>query len=530
MRYRLLFFCFLTCSLCAFGGPKAKQHLPGFPLLETPSVFVGNIDDVRFALFIEKSEPDGIEGHYMRLEGPVSDTLPFRMILEGNEAHAYYRSEEETYLTRDFQFDTLLTLQETPLSHFAGAGFYFERLEPTPFERYESRRYVDSLFTVTTIPNIQYGKAEGYWTEMRDNVNVIDKILKMQDVGRERPLTLNLDLYLPENDPVAKRPLVMLLHGGSFYFGTKDDKAITKWCQHLTSLGYVTASVNYRMGFNLNVASIERAGYRALQDAHAAMRYLVAHQEEYGIDTSLLFIGGTSAGSIISLNLAFMTNETRPESSYDNDRLSFTDLGDIEDSGNNLKTDFHLKGVVDMWGGISDIEMLKGHKEPILAFHGDADDVVPYDYGYPFEAAGVFNRLLVNKMYGSSCIEEYAIGQGQQVRLFTFDGYKHSPHVDPRTKEFNNNFYFIQREMSSFFHELVNNETAEIIEDNGYYTLDPQPLKSCWKVEGGLIRETEGQGVHVVWMGNAPQHTLTVSALLSQGIDVYETHTITIHH
>lgn len=58
----------------------------------------------------------------------------------------------------------------------------------------------------------------------------------------------------------------------------------------------MTASIDYRIGFLPTMASIGRAGYRAVQDAHAATRCLVAHQEEYGIDTSMIFVGGASAG------------------------------------------------------------------------------------------------------------------------------------------------------------------------------------------------------------------------------------------
>ncbi|MCQ2307587.1 MAG: alpha/beta hydrolase [Bacteroidales bacterium] len=61
------------------------------------------------------------------------------------------------------------------------------------------------------------------------------------------------------------------------------------------------------MGFLPFKRNIKRAGYAAIQDAHAAMRYLVENQSVYGIDTSMMFVGGTSAGATTALHLAFMT-------------------------------------------------------------------------------------------------------------------------------------------------------------------------------------------------------------------------------
>jgi hypothetical protein len=315
----------------------------------------------------------------------------------------------------------------------------------------------------------------------------------------------------------------MLIHGGAFYFGSKDDKSITQWCRHLASSGYVTASIDYRMGFLPTMASIERAGYRAVQDAHAAMRFLVSHHEEYGIDTSLLFVGGASAGAITTLNLAFMTNETRPE--YTHGTLLLPDLGDIETCGNDIHADFHIKGIIDMWGAMPDTSLMHDRNIPILAFHGDADDIVPYGYDYPFGIAGLLKTMLVDKMYGSSCIVDRAIKLGHKAHLVTFGGYKHSPHVNPSTKALNDNFFVIQEMMSDFFFDIVTPQKPEIVEENDHYYLKPYPLQASWKVDGGVILDSNGNSIEVAWIGNAPQHSITVSTLLPYGLGLNTTQT-----
>ena len=311
-------------------------------------------------------------------------------------------------------------------------------------------RYREPQFSVKTKYGIPFAEVNGYWTTLEENTYSAEKIFKMGQATTERTLDLRLDLYLPKNDTLTHRPLIMLMHGGSFYYGSRKDNAIIQWCRHFASLGYVTASIDYRIGFVPSMQNIERAGYRALQDAHAALRFLVANQEKYGIDTSLIFVGGTSSGAITALNLAYLTNETRPVSTYD--------LGNIETSGNNLTNEFSIKGIVDMWGAITDTCLMKGHQESILAFHGDADNTVSYGYDYPLGIAGDIRKLLTNKMYGSYCIVNYAKKHGQKAKLYTLKGLGHAPHKDRMTLELNKNFYFIQDKMTEFLYQIIEQE------------------------------------------------------------------------
>ena len=147
----------------------------------------------------------------------------------------------------------------------------------------------------------------------------------------------------------------------------------------------MTVSIDYRIGFLPTKASIGRAAYRAVQDAHAAMRFLVAHHEEFGIDTTMIFVGGTSSGAVTALNLAFLTNEMRP--GYTHKGFMRSELGDIDTCGNAFKNHFRIRGLVEMWGALPDTAMMKSRNVPILAIHGDADKVMPYVYGYPFDVA-----------------------------------------------------------------------------------------------------------------------------------------------
>ena len=176
-----------------------------------------------------------------------------------------------------------------------------------------------------------------------------------------------------------------------------------------------------------------------------------------------------------------------------------------------------------MWGAMPDTSLLHTRNIPILAFHGDADDIVPYDYNYPFGIAGPLKTLLVEPMFGSSCIVDHALKLGRQAHLVTFSGFKHSPHVHPTTKAFNENFFVIQDLMSDFFYDIVVPQKPEIVEEKGRYYVRPYPLETSWQVEGGVILSSQNNAVEVAWIQNAPRRTLTVSVLMPYGVGITET-------
>lgn len=529
MRRFFITIAFLSVTAHLFGGipdydPLLFFKKVYFPVIETPAVFTSTVHGRNFLIFIEHSDSLNIKGHYMSLDKAIGDTLPFRLEAKGRNAKIYYNSTKETFRPRVKSMDGLHAEGYARLSVFGSASFRFQIHKIPDFLNFENNRYHDTLFLVEETPNIPYARVPGFWSELGDETTVNDKIFQMSQAVYESPLDLHLDVFMPKNDTLPKHPLVMLIHGGAFYFGSKDDTSITRWCQHLASQGYVTASIDYRIGFLPTMASIGRAGYRAVQDAHAAMRFLVSHQEEYGIDTSMIFVGGASAGSITALNLTFMTNETRPE--YTHSGFLRPDLGDIDTCGNAIKANFRIRGLVDMWGAMPDTALMRGHDIPIIAFHGDADNIVPYDYDYPFGIAGGLKTMLVEKMYGSSCIVDCAIKQGYKAQLVTFSGFKHSPHVDPETKELNDNFFIIQNMMSDFFYDIVAPEKFEIVEKDSYYSVYPQPLATSWQVEGGVILDERENFVEVAWIRNAPKRSITASMTMPYGIGLNTTKTI----
>lgn len=95
--------------------------------------------------------------------------------------------------------------------------------------------------------------------------------------------SLKLDLYLPVDSSDA--PLVVWIHGGGWQKGSKDGCEI-KW---LADRGFAVASISYRL--------TDKAQFPAqIHDCKAAVRWLRAHGEEYGINCDKVAVAGSSAG------------------------------------------------------------------------------------------------------------------------------------------------------------------------------------------------------------------------------------------
>ena len=147
-------------------------------------------------------------------------------------------------------------------------------------------RYRDAVFTAVDRTNdIQYGSAP-------DRAG--------------NPEALKLDLYQPSGDTIAKRPVLIWIHGGGFIQGDKASGSTI--ATYFAKLGYVTASINYRLlapggcaGERELPPGCEEAALGAQHDAQAAVRWFRAHAAQYRIDPERIASGGGSAGAITSI-------------------------------------------------------------------------------------------------------------------------------------------------------------------------------------------------------------------------------------
>ena len=399
--------------------------------------------------------------------------------------------------------------------------FIFYPYQTDEYHVFNTGRYKDEIFEVERIPDVKYAKVKGFWTSIPDDTIDVVNIVKLGFLNslKKKDLDLDMDIYIPKDDTLEKRPLMMFIHGGAFFIGDKATLPYQRWCTHFASLGYVCVSINYRLGFRVNSKAIQRTAYQATQDAHAAMRYLLSKRDIYRIDPDYLFVGGASAGSITALNLAYMRNKNRPEASFGS--LFFDDLGDIESSGNDCKESFDIKAVANMWGSVYELEMLENAKTSIISFHGDEDVVLPYRFGYPFRALGEFQKVFFDEMYGSYFIDETARKLGIRSKLHTFYGEGHTLHFDG-SRHLNDNFYTIQNEIVDFFYEELNPNPVYIIQDkieNQLFTIDTTDVAiSDWNVVGGVTIEESKGYVRAAWFDDVAYHELRVSGHYKNGV------------
>ena len=411
-------------------------------------------------------------------------------------------------------------------------GFYTENLSnkkmsfllypyiKDEFQLSDTNRYKNEVFEVERITDVNYAKVDGFWSSIPDDTIDIANVVKNNwfNYLKKKELNLDMDIYLPKNDTLTQRPLMMFIHGGAFFIGDKATIPYQKWCSHFASLGYVCVSINYRMGFRPNQKAIERTAYQATQDAHAAMRYLISKKDIYRIDPDFLFVGGASAGSITAINLAYMRNKDRPQSSYSS--FFMEDLGDIESSGNSIDNEFKIKAIANMWGSVYNLNILENENIPIISFHGDVDEILPYGKGYPFKAIGEFQKVFFDEMYGSSIIHQKANELGIRSVLHTFPGQGHTLHLDENRK-LNENFYTIQNEMVDFFYDELVSNPAYIIQnkdDFQLFTIDTTDvIVADWSVIGGISIEENNGAIRASWFDDAPVQELRVSGYYENG-------------
>ncbi len=216
-------------------------------------------------------------------------------------------------------------------------------------------RYKDIVFPSCTITkNIQFGV----------NINI--------DGTND---TLFLDFYEPANDTLKSRPLVICIHGGSLISGNRIE--MDPFCTDLAKRGYAAATIDYRLGIETpkGVRTILEALLRGVQDTKAAVRFFRSKAADYGIDTSQIFLEGSSAGSMIAVHYAYWNeNEIPPD-------LNQTKWGDIEGTSGNPGYSSAINGIINYCGAIENPAWINAGEIPVANFHGLLDTVVPPDSG-----------------------------------------------------------------------------------------------------------------------------------------------------
>ena len=252
--------------------------------------------------------------------------------------------------------------------------------------------------------------------QMRYQNEIFDEVLKTENVvygnAPDLPyiflfewntvdIDLEMDIYQPSQDTITNRPVIIFIHPGAFFTGNNEVDDMVSLANSSAKRGFLAVSISYRLGLNvLSDYSGERAVYRGVQDLSAAIRFLRENYLQYGIDKEKIYAWGSSAGSFVGLHSIYTEDDERPESTYGG--FGDPDLGCINCEGNDYDQDGRPNALISCWGAIGDLDWIgQENTIPLIMFHGTADDVVPYESGYPFTVG-----ITLPFVYGSSLISE----------------------------------------------------------------------------------------------------------------------------
>lgn len=282
-----------------------------------------------------------------------------------------------------------------------------------------------------------------------------------------QPRSLMLDISQPTDDipPECGRPLAIIIHGGAWVGGDKNDSNPKRLREDFASRGYVAASFNYRLGvlhtdqdINCNIPDWNcfnvtdssewyRANYRAVQDIHGGIRFLLGKKVELNIDPNNVFIIGESAGAFIAMGVGYIDDQgevinefvselpdaPKPNNRYESSCIQAYDLANSIDEintsrpdlgnylgvlNNNVEIDFKIQAVGNLFGAsFNNIFPSLTKRAPALyMFHQPCDLIVPHNLnrlltgynnclrGFPANCGNIGNRLMVG---GSSQIQRW---------------------------------------------------------------------------------------------------------------------------
>lgn len=198
-------------------------------------------------------------------------------------------------------------------------------------------------------------------------------------------LELTMDVYQPVGDTMKERPVIVLAHGGYFFFGEKEDFQLE--CEQLAKAGFVAVSINYRLidVYDDSFYVAKMAVIDAVADMKAAVRFFYKDadkQNKYRVDTDNIFIGGYSAGAIASLHYAYANSVDDVKLMGGEMMLKYVNsIGGLEGKSGNPGYPTKVKGVINISGALFNADMLDKDEPLLFSIHGTDDEIVPYKEG-----------------------------------------------------------------------------------------------------------------------------------------------------
>jgi acetyl esterase/lipase len=113
---------------------------------------------------------------------------------------------------------------------------------------------------------------------------------------------LQLDVYLPTNATTANGASVIVVHGGSWSGGARND--FPQWNRLLAAQGYTVFDIDYRLAPQPNYLS-------ATGDVKCAVRWVKNHAADFKVAPGRIAVLGRSAGAHLVLLAAYSADDAR---------------------------------------------------------------------------------------------------------------------------------------------------------------------------------------------------------------------------
>jgi len=182
-----------------------------------------------------------------------------------------------------------------------------------------------------------------------------------------------LDILQPSAPSLGNRPGVIVIHGGGWIQGDKEGTLDT-YCLPFIRHGFVVANVEYRLAKAAPAPA-------AVSDVLRAAQWFHDHAAKYKVDPNRILVSGASAGGHLALMVGMMPASVKIAGVID-----FFGIADVADqlTGPNAR-DYAAQWIPDQPGRLelahrmSPMTYVRKGLPPVLALHGDADQLVPYE-------------------------------------------------------------------------------------------------------------------------------------------------------
>lgn len=236
------------------------------------------------------------------------------------------------------------------------------------------------------------------------------------DVSYGSDTAQRMDIYLPANRSVIATKSIVLIHGGGWNSGSKNDfvSYIDSFKKRMP--GYAIFNINYRLVNGSNLFPAQE------QDVKTAIDFIAKNSLDYHINKNKLVLLGVSAGGHLALLQGY--KYSNPKVAAIVDFFGPTDLMTMFQKPWHPYVPFVLQMITGttpkqnaaLYQQSSPVNYVSSHSAPTLILHGSSDNIVNVSQSKSLKSkldqAGVKNELVIypgkaHGWYGSTLSDSF---------------------------------------------------------------------------------------------------------------------------